>query len=414
MALVIFAADWYFVNRRKNLDKAKPITADEIVGSIISLDKRKSPKIKKVSKSDLYRLFLVFSSLSTYSVFEEKNLDSDGHDSILKGVHSDGQKRILVATRHTRNDSRGIQLEMKYGSDGETPAPVLAAGKLPFKKSHIRSSSCDVKFMRDFDSNESKFLKIPKKCHSRTSSRDMEQEFRKRFSNSQHSRNNSDHLNIKCIINYLKSGPKNGMLNEEASMGGSSGGGSATGSRRGHSRNHSYDRIYTASNNEAFMPDYLDQQQQPPQQLGHEEGHHLHHDVKDVNVRRGEELENKNKFLEIVAPAAVAAIELLVPTSFESKYTHSRNNSKDFNVKLQDEFAGTAANLRHRRTSSRDLNVINRRNSLSQPQRERVGGEDEEVVGGSSSTGLMMPGQSLLHFNNNNHNNNTTDNGRRE
>lgn len=39
MALVIFAADWYFVNRRKNLDKAKPITADEIVGSIISLDK---------------------------------------------------------------------------------------------------------------------------------------------------------------------------------------------------------------------------------------------------------------------------------------------------------------------------------------------------------------------------------------
>lgn len=39
VALVIFAVDWYFVNRRKKLDKAKPITAEEIVGSIISLDK---------------------------------------------------------------------------------------------------------------------------------------------------------------------------------------------------------------------------------------------------------------------------------------------------------------------------------------------------------------------------------------
>lgn len=310
---------------------------------------------------------------------------------MLRGVHSDGQKRILVASRHSRNDSRGIQLEMKYGSDGETPAGVVpgvvATGKLPFKKSHIRSSSCDVKFMRDYDTcNDTKYLKVPKKCHSRTSSRDMEQEFRKRFSagGGQHNRNNSDHLNIKCIINYLKSGPKNnGMLHEEAS--GGSGSASSSGSvRRGHSRNHSYDRIYSANNNEAFMPDYLDQQQQQ-QQPRNNEDHVIsggHDGVKDVNVRRGEELENKNKFLEIVAPAA---IELLVPASFESKFTHSRNNSKDFNVRLQDEFAGlvggtTAANLRHRRTNSKDLNVIvgGRRNS-SQPRMEEDTGEQDQT-----------------------------------
>lgn len=41
VALVIFIVDWWFVNKRKNLDKAKPITADEIVGSIVSLDKCK-------------------------------------------------------------------------------------------------------------------------------------------------------------------------------------------------------------------------------------------------------------------------------------------------------------------------------------------------------------------------------------
>lgn len=368
VALVIFAADWYFVNRRKNLDKAKPITADEIVGSIISLDK----------------------------LFEEKNLHED--DLVLKGVvHSDGgQKRLLVATRHSRNDSRGlVQLEMKYGSDGETA--------VPFKKSHIRSSSCDVKFMRDFDN-----LKVPKKCHSRTSSRDMEQEFRKRFSHNRN--NNSDHLNIKCIINYLKSTPKNGMLNEELDGASSSAGGSGTTtSRRGHSRNHSYDRIYTAANNnEAFQPDYLDQQQLQ---------HQLERE-KDVNLRR--EWENQsagghaNKFLEIVAPAA-AAIELLVPASFESKYTHSRNNSKDFNVNKLDDFptaglsSSTAGNLRHRRTNSKDLNVVtagaggvasgsgHRRNSSHQ----RIQLEGEEQAEELGATATTTGGQSLMHFNNN-------------
>lgn len=380
MALALFAADWYFVNRRKKLDKAKPITADEIVGSIISLDKCEGNNLCK--EQTVLNLFI-----NLISVFEEKNLDFDGMDTVLKTVHSDGHKRVLVATRHSRNDSRGIQLEVKYGSDGETAAGGTGSdGKLPFKKSHIRSSSCDVKFIRNNNNNNtsnenndsSKFLKLPKKCHSRTNSKDVEQEFRARFS---HNRNNSDHLNIKYIINYLKSAPRIGMLNEEQMDDGGSNRG-----RRGHSRNHSYDRIYTANNNAAFLSDPLDQEELSvrlaPLVGGGVGGEAT--GTKDVNVWR--EKENNNLEEKFLAPTA-AAIELLVPASFESKYTHSRNNSKDFNVKL-DEFGGgagsTAANLRHRRTNSKDLNVRN-----------------EE--GGVSSNLAGATGQTLLHFNNDDH-----------
>lgn len=39
VALIIFMIDWWLVSRRKNLDKDNPMTAQEIVGSIISIDK---------------------------------------------------------------------------------------------------------------------------------------------------------------------------------------------------------------------------------------------------------------------------------------------------------------------------------------------------------------------------------------
>lgn len=39
VALIIFMIDWWLVRRRKNLDKDNPMTAHEIVGSIISIDK---------------------------------------------------------------------------------------------------------------------------------------------------------------------------------------------------------------------------------------------------------------------------------------------------------------------------------------------------------------------------------------
>lgn len=45
VALVIFMVDWWLVRRRKQLDKAKPLNpSDPVIGSIISLDKRKQTK----------------------------------------------------------------------------------------------------------------------------------------------------------------------------------------------------------------------------------------------------------------------------------------------------------------------------------------------------------------------------------
>lgn len=41
VALAIFLFDWYLIKRRKNLDEARPMTTNDMVGSIISLDKRK-------------------------------------------------------------------------------------------------------------------------------------------------------------------------------------------------------------------------------------------------------------------------------------------------------------------------------------------------------------------------------------
>lgn len=42
LALGIFLTDWWLVRRRKMIDEDKVISANEIVGSIISLDKRKT------------------------------------------------------------------------------------------------------------------------------------------------------------------------------------------------------------------------------------------------------------------------------------------------------------------------------------------------------------------------------------
>lgn len=42
LALGIFTVDWWLVRRRKQLDETGVITATEIVGSVISLDKCKS------------------------------------------------------------------------------------------------------------------------------------------------------------------------------------------------------------------------------------------------------------------------------------------------------------------------------------------------------------------------------------
>lgn len=51
MALGIFLTDWWLVRRRKMIDEDKVISANEIVGSIISLDKRKTMQFHNFSVS---------------------------------------------------------------------------------------------------------------------------------------------------------------------------------------------------------------------------------------------------------------------------------------------------------------------------------------------------------------------------
>lgn len=50
LALGIFLTDWWLVRRRKMLDEDKVISPNEIVGSIISLDKRKYTLEQRRSK----------------------------------------------------------------------------------------------------------------------------------------------------------------------------------------------------------------------------------------------------------------------------------------------------------------------------------------------------------------------------
>jgi organic anion transporter 3A len=80
VALSIFAIDWWLVSKRKHLEKLQPLTANDIVGSIISLDK----------------------------LFEEK----ESHASEMIDCE-DFNLRVVMATRHLRNDSKSIQLEFK-------------------------------------------------------------------------------------------------------------------------------------------------------------------------------------------------------------------------------------------------------------------------------------------------------------
>lgn len=79
VALSIFAVDWWLVSKRKHLEKLQTLTANDVVGSIISLDK----------------------------LFEEKEAQGEVIDC------EDITLRVVMATRHLRNDSKSIQVELK-------------------------------------------------------------------------------------------------------------------------------------------------------------------------------------------------------------------------------------------------------------------------------------------------------------
>ncbi|XP_055588993.1 uncharacterized protein LOC129741292 [Uranotaenia lowii] len=243
IALVIFIIDWWLVRRRKNLDKLNPMSANDLVGSIISLDK----------------------------LFEEKaNLDGQSipfNGECVSGdsIGDNNSKRILIASRHLRNDSKSIQLEYRYD---DAPSHYH---QRPARK-HFRSNSCDIKIQRsnsgthrETDIHDWK-LKRFMRHHTRNNSRDLDQEqhccrqqqqqAQSQNATSQLGRwialhnNNSEQSsssNIKYILNHLKSNNEgHGKINNYG--GGCSGAGSTCGGpakKKRHTRNYSYGQEFS-------------------------------------------------------------------------------------------------------------------------------------------------------------------------
>lgn len=86
VALSIFIVDWWLVRKRKHLDKLDPLSPNDVVGSIVSLDK----------------------------LFEEKDNHSGAGDIIATDLESDLNRRVLVGSKLLRNDSKSLQIQLEH------------------------------------------------------------------------------------------------------------------------------------------------------------------------------------------------------------------------------------------------------------------------------------------------------------
>lgn len=85
VALSIFIVDWWLVRNRKHLDKLDPMSANDVVGSIVSLDK----------------------------LYEEKDNQSGTGDINAVDCEADLNRRVLVASKLMRNDSKSLQIQLE-------------------------------------------------------------------------------------------------------------------------------------------------------------------------------------------------------------------------------------------------------------------------------------------------------------
>lgn len=143
-ALLIFIVDWWLVKRRRQLEKMQPMSVNDVVGSIISLDK----------------------------LFEEKEMMTQATGDLIvtecidsSGLSGDLNLCVLLAkTKHLKPHN--------FDADKH----FLNPQRLPYQR-HMRSSSYDVKITRSNSSNsevESRLKKMRLMSHSRTNSRDYE------------------------------------------------------------------------------------------------------------------------------------------------------------------------------------------------------------------------------------------------
>ncbi|XP_039434561.1 solute carrier organic anion transporter family member 5A1 [Culex pipiens pallens] len=374
IALAIFIIDWWLVRRRKNLDQLNPMSANELVGSIISLDK----------------------------LFEEKaNLEGQAvpfNGECISGdsIVDTNSKRVLIASRHLRNDSKSIQLEYRYDDD-----TVRHQYQRPRK--HIRSNSCDIKIQRSNSATnrESDFhdwkLKRFMRHHTRNNSRDLDQEHccrqqqqlqQQQSGGSQLGRwialhnNEQPTSNIKYILNHLKNNNVDGHSKLNYSNSCSNGAGCGGIKKKRHTRNYSYGQEFSFLPNNVIIRLDNDIANKFLANNGGASTSRKSSFSHDVNL-----LKNVNKLNNcstgVVIGGGVAKNTNDLNEELESKYAkgsshsygHSRNNSKDLNLLNLQEEESTASGsgilggikaliddsnsiLRHRRTNSKDLKYI--------------------------------------------------------
>ncbi|XP_058818484.1 solute carrier organic anion transporter family member 5A1 [Topomyia yanbarensis] len=334
IALAIFIVDWWLVRRRKNMDKLNPLSANEMVGSIISLDKLFEEK----------------------GIIENQTIPFNGECVSGDSIGDNSSKRILIASRHLRNDSKSIQLESRY--DDVPPQPYKRQRK------HIRSNSCDIKIQRSNSATnrETDFhdwkLKRFMRHHTRNNSRDLDQEH---TGTSQQSRwiapqGNSEQpaSNIKYILNHLKNNNVEGhnKLNYSNSGSGAHSGHCAAPKKKRHTRNYSYGQEFS------FLPN-------------------------NCIIRLDNDI--ANKFLSNTAGGS---------TSRKSSVTHDvnllknmtkLNNMNDLNEELESKYAkGSSNSYGHSRNNSKDLNLLNVQST----------GESSGILGGIKT--LIEDSNSIL------------------
>lgn len=292
--------------------------------------------------------------------------DIMGDDCMLTASAFDvNNKKVLIASRHMRNDSKGIQLEIRlvklkcpflfqrfnlnfvasppsYDSYADKPENIKI-------RKHIRSNSCDVKIdrsnSREYDIDyRNRRIHNNNRSHSRNNSRDIDMDLRIPKRMQTHSRTNSrdEPINIKYILNCLKPDYTNKLFMSSTAM--TSGEPKTV---KKHSRNHSYDQIYNMPNNIK-----IDQELHNKFNKNRNKSTVIENDLNllqnNANITK-EYLDNKFSNIGDGLTKAVA------------HGSHSRTNSKDLNkssflVSMVDDATNNI--LRHRRTNSKDLNRI--------------------------------------------------------
>ncbi|KAM3967710.1 organic anion transporting polypeptide 30B isoform 1-T2 [Aphomia sociella] len=185
VALGIFLADWWLVRRRRNLETAPPLDPHkDIAGSIISLDKL-FEELPSADNASGFRSGVTSGPSSAGTT----PLDAgDGNEPARKLQRTDSQysqesqprvpsagknSRVLVASRHLRNDSKTIQLEPRARQhsldEPERARPVRSDSR---ESRESRGDPCPRSTSRDFRAhsrNGSRDFKV----HSRSDSRDL-------------------------------------------------------------------------------------------------------------------------------------------------------------------------------------------------------------------------------------------------